>query len=144
MTRAQKDQLVLARGMVVENQHRLLVHRRAVKVLDEQLRRRVENEKEVTSMGVQMGEHGSVQRLAERSVEVVEPDEIDDVGGGWWWWWLVVSEIVDVEKGAMEERREGVEKVREKRSIGESFGGENDNGGCLSKSVRLKACYVIL
>ena len=86
MTRAQKDQLVLARGMVVENQHRLLVHRRAVKVLDEQLRRRVENEKEVTSMGVQMGEHGSVQRLAERSVEVVEPDEIDDVevgGGGW-------------------------------------------------------------
>ena len=128
--------------MVVENQHRLLVHRRAVKVLDEQLRRRVENEKEVTSMGVQMGEHGSVQRLAERSVEVVEPDEIDDVRGGRWR--LVVSEIVDVEKGAMEEGREGVEKVGEKRSIGESFGGENDNGGCLSKSVRLKACYVIL
>ena len=133
---------MLARGMVVENQHRLLVHRRAVEVLDEQLRRRVENEKEMTSMGVQMGEHGSVQRLAKGRVEVVEPDEIDDVGGGRWW--LVVSEIVDVEKGAMEEGREGVEKVGEKRGIGESFGGENDNGGCLSKSVRRKACYVIL
>ena len=50
-----------------------------------------------------------------------------------------MSEIVDVEKGAMEEGREGVEKVGEKRGIGESFGGENDNGGCLAENLEWRS-----
>lgn len=112
----------------MQNEDLSLVHHCLVHMADQSLRRCVEKKKAVVDVSIEIVENGGVEHLLDGWMELIETDEIGDVGDRREWW-CVVEMIVNVEDGAMSELVERLQEIGEKGGIHVGSSGDNDDGG---------------